>query len=61
MHRKTRTCSQKYVLHLVKFANSGYYAFFFSQLMFKVMKVVSLNMVTNMYGDLRSVCVSEYP
>ena len=44
-----------------KIADSGYYAFFFSQLMFKIMKVVSLKMVTNMYGDLRSECVSEYP
>ena len=31
------------------------------QLVFKIMKVVSLKMVTNMYGDLRSECVSEYP
>ena len=59
---KTHTCSRKYALHLVKFADSaGYYAFFFSQLMFKIMKVVSLKIVTNMYGDLRSECVSEYP
>ena len=28
MHRKTRMCSRKYLLHLVKFADSGYYAFF---------------------------------
>ena len=55
-----RTCSGKYALHLVKFADSGYYAFFFSQLMFKIMKVVSLKMVTNMYRD-RSECASEYP
>ena len=44
-----------------KFADSGYYAFFFSQLVFKIMKVVSLKMVTNMYQDLRSECASEYP
>ena len=54
MHRKTRMCSRKYPLHLLKFANSGYYAFF-SQLLFKIyMKVVSLKMVTNIYWDLRS-------
>ena len=35
--------------------------FFFSQLMFKIMKVFSLKMVTNMYRDLRSECASEYP
>ena len=28
MHRKTGTCSRKYPLHLIKFADSGYYAFF---------------------------------
>ena len=56
-----RTCSQKYPLHLVKFAASGYYGFFFSHLMFKIVKVVSLKMVTNMYRDLRSECASEYP
>ena len=55
-----RTCSRKYPLHLVKFADSGYYAFF-SQLMFKIMKAVSLKVVTNMYRDLRSECASEYP
>ena len=54
-------CSRKYPLHLVKFADSGYYAFFFSQLEFKIMKVVSLKMVTNMYRDLRSECAAEYP
>ena len=54
MHRKTCTCSRKYALHLVKFADSGYSAFFFSQLVFKIMKVDSFKMVTNMYGDLRS-------
>ena len=53
MHRKTRTCSRKYALHLIKFADSVYYAFFFSQLVFKIMKVVSLKMMTNMYRDLR--------
>ena len=57
---KTRMCSQKYVLHLVKFADSGYYAFF-SQLVFKIMKVASLKMVTNMYRDLCSECAFEYP
>ena len=36
MHRKTCTCSQKYPLHLVKFADSGYYAFFCSQLFLKL-------------------------
>ena len=61
MHRKTRTCTRKYLLHRVKFADSGYYAFFFSQLVFKIMKVVTLKMVTNMYRDLRSECASEYP
>ena len=55
------TCSRKYLQHLVKFVDSGYYAFFFSQLVFKIMKVVSLKMVTNMYRDLRSECASEYP
>ena len=54
-------CSRKYPLHLIKFADLGYYAFFFSQLVFKIMKVVSLKMVTNMYRDLRSECASEYP
>ena len=61
MRWKTRTCSRKYPLHLVKFADSGYYAFSFSQLVFKIMKLVSLKMVTNIYRDLRSECVSEYP
>ena len=61
MHRKTRTCSRKYLLHLVKFADSGYFAFFFSQLVFKIMKVVTLKMVTDMYRDLLSECASEYP
>ena len=56
MHRKTRTCSRKYALHLVKFAD-----FFYSQLVFKIMKVVSLKMVTNMYRDPHSECVSKYP
>ena len=55
-----RTCSRKYPLHLVKFADSGYYTFF-SQLMFKIKKAVSSKMVTNMYRDLRSQCASEYP
>ena len=60
MHRKTRTCSRKYLLHLVKFADSGY-AFFFLQNVFKIYaEVVSLKMVTNMYWDLRSESVSEY-
>ena len=49
MHRKTHTCSRKHAPHLVKFADSGYYAFFFSQFVFKIMKVVSLKIVTNMY------------
>ena len=61
MHRKTHTCSRKYALHLVKFADSGYYAFFFSQFLFKIMKLVRLKIVTNMYRDLRSECVFEYP
>ena len=56
-----RTCSQKYPLHLVKFADSGYYAFVFSQLMFKIMKVVSLKMVTTMHRDLCREYASEYP
>ena len=60
MQRKMHTCSRKYPLHLVKLADSGYYAFF-SQLMFKIMKAVSLKVVTNMYRDLRSECASEYP
>ena len=55
------TCSRKYALHLVKFADSGYYAFFFSQFVFKIMKLVRLKIVTNMYRDLRSECVFEYP
>ena len=60
MQRKMRTCSRKYPLHLVKFADSGYYAFF-PQLMFKIMKAVSLKVVTNMYRVLHSECASEYP
>ena len=61
MHQKTYTCSWKYPLHLVKFADSGYFAFFFSQLVFNIMKVVNLKMVTNMYRDHRSQCASGYP
>ena len=57
MHWKTCTFSWKYQLHLVKFADSGYYAFFFSQLVCKIMKVVSLKMATNMWRDL----AYEYP
>ena len=60
IHRKTRTCSRKYPLHLVKFTDSDYYYFFFSQFVFKIMKVLSLKIVTNMYRDLRSECASEY-
>ena len=61
MHLKTCMFSRKYPLHPVKFADSGYYAFFFSELVFEIMKVVSLKMVTNMYHDLCSECASEYP
>ena len=65
MHQKTHMCSWKYPQHLVKFADLGYYAFFFSQLEFKIMKVDlvtgSLKMVTNMYRDLLSEYVLEYP
>ena len=60
LHRKTCTCSQNNLLCLVKFAESGYYVFF-SQLIFKIMKVVSLKLVTNMFRDLCSKCASEYP
>ena len=60
MHLKTHMCSWKYPLHLAKFANSGYYAFFFSQIVFKIIKVVSLKMVTNMYQRC-SECASKYP
>ena len=42
-----------------KICQLGYYAFFFSQLELKIMKVVSLKMVTNMYRDLRSECTAE--
>ena len=34
---------------------------FFSQLVFKILKVVILKMVTNMYRNLRSKCATEYP
>ena len=60
MHQKTCMWSWKYPLHLVKFADSGYYAFFFPQHVFKIMKVVSLKMVTNVYRDLHSEGASEY-
>ena len=55
-----RKISIPVTLHLVKFSDSGYNAFFFSQLVFKIMMVVSLKMVTNMYQDLRSKRVYEY-
>ena len=35
MHRKTRTCSRKYLLHRAKFADSGYFAFFFHKMCLK--------------------------
>ena len=35
--------------------------FFFSELMFKIIMVVSFKMETNMYRDLRSECASQYP
>ena len=70
MHWKTHTCSRKHPLHVVKFTDSGYYAFFFSQAVFKIMKVVSLKMVAktyiaiyvvNVHPNIRKLVYTEMP